>query len=98
MEYLEQRQLNKAYYDACRAINELLPDLAMRIFQLRGKFYPGCGCHYALECSLGRLLAECNAFGERKQICLESQILLEVLYESLLQQVKEAEEGLLPNG
>lgn len=41
-------------------MKDSLPELAKRVFALRDKFYTGCGFHYGLECSLGRVIAGIN--------------------------------------
>lgn len=59
-----------------------LPALAVRVFALRGKLYPGCGFHYALESQLGWVLHDLNSFDKRMTDAdnMVSEIALEELY------------------
>ena len=43
-----------------KAVKERLPDAANRVFALRNKHYLGCGFHYSLEGTLGKILMWVN--------------------------------------
>lgn len=68
-----------------------LPALAGRVFALRGKRYPGCGFHYALERRLGLVLADLNNF-DRPLTCAD-QLCSEIGTEELYRDVRLAERG-----
>jgi hypothetical protein len=79
----------KEFREWRRRLNAGLPELAARIFALRGRTYSGCGFHYGLECDLGQVLAAVNDY--TRTFDLAAQIGLSVQSEMLHQSVARAE-------
>ena len=63
-----------------------LPELSLRVNNLKGKHYNGCGFHYSMVNTLSYLLEEASC-----ELDLERSILFEVSYEDLVEQVTAAE-------
>jgi hypothetical protein len=71
-----------------RARNNL-PTLAQRVFALRTKHYPGCGFHWAVERSLGNVVAVLNDYDT--PFTIGRQISAEIALEGLYRDVAKAE-------
>jgi hypothetical protein len=81
-----------------------LPELANRIFALRGKQYNGWGFHYGLEKSIGYLLWRLNDFeigcpfeGPEAKKVWANRLALEVNLSNLYERVVAAEKSLEEN-
>ena len=68
-----------------------LPNLAMRIFALSGKRYPGFGSHWSLVKSIGGLLKNINDYDSKFD--WEDLLVNEVIFEDLIERVEEAEKA-----
>lgn len=66
-----------------------IPALANRVFALREVRYPGCGFHWAMEHSLGHLIASLNDYD--RAFSLADRLVTEVLLEELHRDVARAE-------
>lgn len=94
-EYLAIRQRDNEFTTWRRRTNDGIPALASRIFALRERMYMGCGFHWSMEHTLGRILAMLNDFDNggfyntREAIAL--QIALQVATERLYASVAQAE-------
>lgn len=66
-----------------------LPELAARVFALRGRVYDGFGFHYAMESNLGKVLADLNDFETPREVL--QQVLSELMVEELYRDVALAE-------
>lgn len=78
--------------DGRKKLASKLPDLAVRVFALSGKHYKGCGFHWTLVKTIGYLLHTVNDYDKRYDV--ETHIVMEVVYEDLLERVQEAEREL----
>jgi hypothetical protein len=77
-----------------------IPEIASRVFALRGKCYMGCGFHYGLEKLLGSVIKELNTYEkhfENNRDMVAWHILVEVLVEELYERTAEAENSLENN-
>lgn len=72
-----------------RRVAKGLPALSVRVFALREVMYPGCGFHYGMERSLGRVIALANDYDRRFDVA--DAIIDQVLVESLYREVAAAE-------
>jgi len=79
----------------CKRINKRIPDLANRVFNLRGKGYKGCGFHYALEKDLGSVIRSLNNYDNPNSFEFSMMCVTEVLATSLFQRVAQIEKELL---
>ena len=97
-EIMEQKKEDERFKQWRDEINKDIPNLASRVFNLRNKFYMGCGFHYSLEYDLGRIISGLNNINEiyscDKHKCMISRIGLEVAVELLYEYVKKAEESI----
>lgn len=66
-----------------------LPTLAQRVFTLRTRHYPGCGFHWAMERTLGNVLAVFNDYDS--PFTVARQIGAEIALEGLYRDVAKAE-------
>ena len=67
-----------------------LPDLAKRVFALRGKSYMGCGFHWGLEKDLGWIIATMNDF-DKSYRDLDTRMIVEIRHEQLIERIEEIE-------
>lgn len=81
----------KAFHEWQRKVQEQLPELANRVFALRGKMYTGCGFHYSMERQLGRAIIAAHPSNEYPTIFSEISDRLAV--EMLFNDVKKAEKS-----
>lgn len=81
----------KRFYAWRQRVNKHIPVLASRIFELRNRFYVGCGFHYGLEGELGSVIRQLNDFDNHYDLC--KQIVLEIYVEQLFSRVKKAEKS-----
>lgn len=72
-----------------KALANKLPALAIRIFALQGKHYPGCGFYWGLVKSIGALLRNINDYDSKFDH--NDLMINEVIYEDLVERVKTAE-------
>lgn len=81
----------KTYREWRKQANEQLPALAARVFALRGVAYAGYGFHYALEESLGKVIAQVAS----PEIIptLAQSVAIQAGFELLEKQVTGAEES-----
>ena len=78
--------------DRRKILQDKLPDLAVRIFALRNKTYPGLSYHWSLMKALGGLLARVYNYEGKKSTYTHYELLVEeVIFEDLLEEVSEAE-------
>ena len=77
-----------------------MPGVAVRVFALRNKSYPGYGFHYGMESSLGKCINWLNNLedasmyhGDRENV-IANRIVLKVIVEELFKRVAEAERSL----
>jgi hypothetical protein len=68
-----------------------LPELSARVFALRGKEYPGCGFHYAMERRLGNVVSLLSDLEHRPTF--DDEVLMEISMQMLFEDVVEAEGG-----
>ena len=90
MDELNSERRLKEWLDGREVIKESLPDLSLRVFALRNKFYTGCGFHYTLESSLGWLMTTLNSFDNEYRKVWE-QIIWDVKYRSFMENLESAE-------
>jgi hypothetical protein len=84
---------NKEFTKWRKRTTRSLPQLAQRIFALRGKGYRGCGLQWSLERELGRCIASLNDYDDGdlyhgnhaylRQFCLQNRV--STLYKQLAQ-------------
>lgn len=84
-----RNEVNK-YTSWRKEVNKKLPDLSQRVFALRKGGYTGCGFHYDLEATLGKVIHMVNSSNEFPKE-LPDILLQEVIYEGLLDSIKKAE-------
>lgn len=94
-----QNEQNNRFNDWRRRVNKKLPELASRVFALRGRGYPGCAGQWNMEKRLGNVITEINNYDTDRYFTTGknntvSQLNLEVCVGMLYQEVKEAEESL----
>lgn len=63
-----------------------LPELSLRVNNLKGKHYNGCGFHYSMVNALNYLLEESKC-----ELDIERSILFEATYQDLVERVTTAE-------
>ena len=80
--------------DKRRELADKLPTLSVRVFALKGRHYQGCGFHWCLVKDLGGLMLRLNDYDN--PFSEENLLVLEVIYEDLLDRVGKAEAQLLP--
>jgi hypothetical protein len=81
-----------------KASRNLMEKIAPRVSKLGRTSYAGCGFHYSLEQTLGKLIANlaitpqftANHCGKIEED-IETWVIYEVLYEGLLEDVRKAE-------
>lgn len=83
------RRDRTAHLEWRKTVNEKIPQIANRVFALRGVCYDGSGFHYSLENQLGTLMARINNFTER--LTFDNTLMDEVLYEAFCSQLADAE-------
>ncbi|QRE77361.1 hypothetical protein [Methylobacterium aquaticum] len=54
--YAAEEEARKAHSEWMDRLSKGLPELAARVFALRGELYMGCGFHWSLESRLGRVI------------------------------------------
>lgn len=79
-----------------REKNKLLPDIANRVFKLRGQSYRGCGFHYAMENELGYCISMLNDFN-RGYRDIADQLVAKVKFEGLVSDLEKVENELVEN-
>jgi hypothetical protein len=96
--YREEKKRDDAFTKWRKRAARRMPQIAARVFALRGHAYPGHGFHYGLEKLLGACLRELNNYddgsyyhGEDTSVTA-AQISLKVIVEELHRRVKEIEE------
>lgn len=85
---------NKKYTAWRNKVNERLPNISCRVFELRKKFYSGCGFHYGLEALLGKVIHMINNYDMNCYHGIEgisNQIINRVLVEELFNKVQKIE-------
>lgn len=82
-------QGQRDHYEWRRRVAKHLPDLAQRVFALRGKHYRGCGVHYGLEGELGYLIARVNDYGN--EITLSASLVEPIRFKEFLRTLLCAE-------
>jgi hypothetical protein len=88
-EICRQHALKVKTQEGREKLREAVPALAIRVFALRQKNYPGCGFHYGLVKTVGGLLYRLNNFDESyKWLDL---LVDKILYEELVDDVTKAE-------
>lgn len=87
-----ERNEKKAHREWRRSVAAQLPDLTARTFALRGKMYMGCGFHYALEKTLGKVISMANDDGP---LDIHTAIIDEVIFEGFVKDLGEAEASAL---
>ncbi len=60
--YLADRETSRADEKWALKVKKRFPELAQRVFALRGAHYMGCGFHYDLERRLGNVIASLNDY------------------------------------
>lgn len=88
---------------ADKAKANLLTKVGPRIAQLGRTGYMGCGFHYSLEQTFGRLIdtmtiswQPCANWCKNVERDRDNAMISEVIYESLLEQVRKAEKSVSP--
>jgi hypothetical protein len=91
----EQKEI-KAFVKWKNRINKNIPELAKRVFDLRGKSYNGCGFSYDLEGKLGKVINIINDYDrnyyhgkEGKGLRIVSKVIVEGLFKQLATIEKE---------
>ena len=87
---LQEIQELKKFNKWRKKVGKTLPDLAKRVFALRGKSYMGYGFHWGLEKDLGWIIATMNDF-DKSYRDLGTRMIVEVRYEQLIERVEEIE-------
>ncbi len=95
--YYRDRETGLAYYRWVKKVQKHLPELARRVFDLRGKHYMGCGFHYGLEKLLGNVISALNDYSSHRQGQEEFtfKILTEINVRALFIDIKEAEQSII---
>ena len=73
-----------------KKVGKTLPDLAKRVFALRGKSYMGYGFHWGLEKDLGWIIVTMNDF-DKSYRDLGTRMIVEIRHEQLIERVEEIE-------
>jgi hypothetical protein len=92
----QQHAIRVEVHELREKLSVKLPDLAIRIFALRGKHYSGCGFHYSLVASIGGLLDRMNR--PDRNYGLEDVLTDEVIFDGLIERVAEIEAELASRG
>lgn len=93
-----ERKLDETFSEWRRAEIKKLPELAARVFALRGTGYPGCGYHWSMERDLGWVICRLSNYDDRD--CLHGpekysrRLMLEVNLEMLYEDVEKAEQAI----
>ena len=74
-----------------KRVNKNLPELASRVFALRGTGYCGCGFHYDLEKQLGNVIKGVNLYNDPIAFEHMTMMLLEIITTDLYKQVAKIE-------
>lgn len=83
----------KRHLEWRRSITKGLPEIAMRVFALREKMYRGCGFHYSLERTLGRVIAFANTVDDEPSF--SATITDQMAYETLLEHLTASETSVM---
>lgn len=75
-----------------KRVRKDLPNLANRVFNLRGKGYIGCGFHWNLEKDLGYIIRSVSNFDSYPDNM--EQILIKIVTESLYKELNRIESKL----
>ncbi|RYD40917.1 MAG: hypothetical protein EOP83_34625 [Verrucomicrobiaceae bacterium] len=92
-DYFAEKERQQASERWRREQAKLLPDLTRRVFALREVTYSGCGFHYALEASLGRLITGIMQYDS--VLTVAERISLEIGIEMLIEKIGEAEASVI---
>jgi hypothetical protein len=79
----------KDHYAWRKRVNDALPDLARRVFNLRSGGYYGVGMHHSLERKLGRVLTMANEF--EMELAHYIPATDQLVYEELVDTLRRAE-------
>lgn len=79
----------KKHFEWRKSVAAGLPDLAARVFALRQGGYSGCGFHWDMERTLGKVIAIVNDYNNK--LTLTDTAIDQVIYDGLLEQVAKAE-------
>lgn len=86
-----ERQELKKFNAWRKRVKKKLPDLANRVFALRGRHYMGCGFHWSMEKTLGRVILDINNFDKRFD--MPDQVVCRVIVAGLFEEVVKAEKS-----
>jgi hypothetical protein len=95
--YLVDREEERAHERWRRRAKEHLPELARRVFALRGIGYNGCGFHYTVEALLGKVilaLSQPNMKREDYQSRMASRCVDRVLVRGLFADLNKIEKNI----
>ena len=94
--HIKQRDTEFSAWRQAKA--DEMPQLAARVFALRGKGYMGCGFHWGLEKSLGAIINRLNDYDDpgyyNTNEAITNQLVLKVLVEGLEERVAKIEKEL----
>ena len=94
-QYAAHRKMCDEFTKWREAEAKKLPELAARVFALRGRMYYGCGFHWSMECKLGTVIARLNDYDNGANYygpeAMHYQIPLRVMVEELYERVDKAE-------
>jgi len=91
MDELKDWQELKKFNKWRKEIGKTLPELASRVFALRGKDYMGCGFHWSLEKDLGWVISTMNNF-DKSYRDFATRISVKVVYEHFIERLEEIED------
>lgn len=89
----EKERINRHYKWRKRA-RKRLPEIASRVFALRGKCYLGSGFHYDLEKDLGGRIKDVSSYSGPR-LSLMQMGTIELFFEMLFERVVHAESSIL---
>jgi len=97
----DESKERREYRDWMRRTAMAMPELAARVFALRGKPYMGSGFHWSMERSLGRAIASVNDYEGKVwhgKEAFANRLTAQICVESLFESVAKAEQSLTPTG
>lgn len=96
-EHFKQQDQTWLYEKWARRANKQIPNLASRIFALRGKSYPGWGFHYWMERKLGNIIAKLNDYDDCPQEPIKMftrRIVMKTAVNGLFKEIVKAERSI----
>jgi hypothetical protein len=96
--YAVQQKVKREFKAYLKGIAARLPELSARTFALRDKMYSGCGFHWSLERSLGKLIVAANDYEngdywKEGRDGMAARIMVEVGFETFIESLEEFEKS-----